>query len=137
MKAVVMAGGEGARLRPLTVGRPKPLVPIVNKSVMGHMLDLLRSHGITDIVVTLRFMASSIQDYFDDGSSQGVKLSYCVEESPLGTAGSVKNACGLLGDDEPILVVSGDSLTDFDLKCDYPISQGSGRFGDDDADARP
>ena len=110
-----MAGGEGSRLRPLTVGRPKPLVPIVNKSVMAHMLDLLRSHGITDVVVTLRFMASSIQDYFDDGSSLGLKISYCVEETPLGTAGSVKNACGLLGGDEPILVISGDALTDFDL----------------------
>ena len=68
MKAVVMAGGEGSRLRPLTVARPKPLVPIVNKPVMGHILDLLRYHGITDVVVTLRFMASAIQDTFDDGS---------------------------------------------------------------------
>lgn len=112
-----MAGGEGSRLRPLTVGRPKPLVPIVNKSVMGHMLDQLRSHGITDVVVTLRFMASSIQDYFDDGSSLGLKISYCVEETPLGTAGSVKNACGQLKDNEPILVISGDALTDFDLNA--------------------
>ena len=116
MKAVVMAGGEGSRLRPLTVGRPKPLVPIVNKAVMGHILDLLRSHGFTDIVVTLRFMASSIQDYFDDGSSYGVKLTYVIEESPLGTAGSVKNASYLL-DDEPVLIISGDALTDFDLQA--------------------
>ena len=117
MKAVVMAGGEGSRLRPLTVARPKPLVPIVNKTVMGHILDLLKNHGITDIVVTLRFMASAIQDMFDDGSSQGLNLSYVVEEMPLGTAGSVKNAADLLTGDEPILIISGDSLTDFDLEA--------------------
>lgn len=110
-----MAGGEGSRLRPLTVGRPKPMVPIVNKAVMGHILDLLRSHGITDIIVTLRYMAGSIQDYFDDGSSYGVKLTYVVEETPLGTAGSVKNAAHLLND-APFLIISGDAMTDFDLK---------------------
>lgn len=115
MKAVVMAGGEGSRLRPLTVARPKPLVPIVNKTVMGHILDLLKSHEMTDIVVTLRFMASAIQDHFDDGSSLGVTLNYVVEESPLGTAGSVKNAADLLEGDDPILIISGDALTDFDL----------------------
>jgi mannose-1-phosphate guanylyltransferase/phosphomannomutase len=115
VKAVVMAGGEGSRLRPLTVGRPKPMVPIVNKAVMGHILDLLRSHGITDIIVTLRYMAGSIQDYFDDGSSYGVKLTYVVEETPLGTAGSVKNAAHLLSD-APFLIISGDAMTDFDLK---------------------
>lgn len=112
-----MAGGEGSRLRPLTIGRPKPLVPIVNKSVMGHMLDLLRSHGITDVVATLRFMATSIQDYFDDGSSYNVNLTYCIEESPLGTAGSVRNAADILRGGEPILIVSGDALTDFDLQA--------------------
>ncbi len=115
MKAVVMAGGEGARLRPLTVARPKPLVPIVNKSVMGHILDLLRHHGFTDVVVTLRFMASAIEDSFYDGGGYGLNIQYVVEESPLGTAGSVKNAAALLDDDEPFLVISGDALTDFDL----------------------
>ena len=115
MKAVVMAGGEGSRLRPLTVGRPKPMVPIVNKAVIGHILDLLKSHGITEVVITLRYMASAIQDFLDDGENYGVKLTYSVEETPLGTAGSVKNAAHLLDDDEPFLVISGDALTDFDL----------------------
>jgi mannose-1-phosphate guanylyltransferase/phosphomannomutase len=91
------------------------MVPIVNKAVMGHILDLLRSHGITEIIVTLRYMASSIEDYFDDGSSYGVKLKYVVEEGPLGTAGSVKNAAQHLSD-ESFLIISGDALTDFDLK---------------------
>ena len=91
------------------------MVPIGNKAVIGHILDLLKSHGITDIVITLRYMASSIQDFLDDGSAYGVNLTYAVEETPLGTAGSVKNAAELLGTDEPFLVISGDALTDFDL----------------------
>ncbi len=114
MKAVLMAGGEGSRLRPLTVGRPKPSVPIVNKPVMGHILDLLKQHGITDVIVTLRFMAAAIQDLFEDGKNIGMNLTYVVEENPLGTAGSVKNAAALL--DDTFLVISGDSMTDFDLR---------------------
>jgi mannose-1-phosphate guanylyltransferase/phosphomannomutase len=114
MKAVVMAGGEGSRLRPLTINRPKPMVPIVNKPVMEHVLDLLRRHGILDVVVTVQYLASVIQDYFGDGSSHGMNISYSVEETPLGTAGSVKLAEELLRDDT-FIVISGDALTDFDL----------------------
>ncbi len=114
MKAVVMAGGEGSRLRPLTVGRPKPMVPIVNKTVLGHIFDLLRHHGITEVIVTLRYMASAIQDFFDDGSAIGMNITYSVEEAPLGTAGSVKNAAKYL--DDTFVVISGDALTDFNLE---------------------
>lgn len=114
MKAVIMAGGEGSRLRPLTIGRPKPLVPVVNKAVMGHVLDLLKSHGFTEIIVTVRFMAAAIQDFFEDGRSLGLQLTYAVEEMPLGTAGSVKNAAPYL-DDDTFLVISGDAITDIDL----------------------
>ena len=113
MKAVLMAGGEGSRLRPLTIMRPKPMVQIVNKPVMEHVLDLLKRHGITEVVVTLQYLASVIQDYFGDGSSLGMKIHYSIEETPLGTAGSVKQAEHLL--DEPFIVISGDALTDFDL----------------------
>ena len=113
MKAVVMAGGEGSRLRPLTIGRPKPMVPIVNVPVMEHILSLLRRHGVTEVVVTLQYLANVIQEYFGDGSDFGMRIHYTVEETPLGTAGSVKNAEELL--DEPFLVISGDALTDFDL----------------------
>ena len=113
MKAVLMAGGEGSRLRPLTIARPKPMVPIVNKYVMAHILDLLRQHNITDIVVTLRYMAAAIQDYFEDGSNFGVNITYVVEENPLGTAGSVRNAASLV--DDTFLVISGDAFTDFNL----------------------
>ncbi len=123
MKAVVMAGGEGSRLRPLTVGRPKPMVPLVNRPVLGHILDLLKHHGITEVIITLQYMPTAIQDYFGDGSSLGMKITYTVEESPLGTAGSVKNAASLL--DETFLVISGDALTDFNLRTiiDYHCAQ--------------
>jgi mannose-1-phosphate guanylyltransferase/phosphomannomutase len=113
MKAVVMAGGEGSRLRPLTVTRPKPMVPIVGRPVMEHILNLLKTHGITDVVVTVQYMASAIEDYFGDGAQFGMNIAYSREEVPLGTAGSVKNAEDLL--DEPFLVISGDALTDFNL----------------------
>ncbi len=113
MKAVVMAGGEGSRLRPLTSGMPKPLVPVVGKPVMEHILRLLRQHGITEVVVTLQYLGSSIRDYFGDGSDFGVDIIYVIEDAPLGTAGSVKNAQSYL--DEPFVVISGDALTDIDL----------------------
>jgi mannose-1-phosphate guanylyltransferase / phosphomannomutase len=113
MKAVVMAGGEGSRLRPLTSGLPKPLVPVVGKPIMEHILRLLREHGIQDVIVTLQYLGSAIRDYFGDGSDFGVDITYVVEDSPLGTAGSVKNAQSHLG--EPFIVISGDALTDIDL----------------------
>jgi mannose-1-phosphate guanylyltransferase/phosphomannomutase len=114
VKAVVMAGGEGSRLRPLTIGRPKPMVPIVNKAVIHHIFDLLKHHGITEVIVTLRYMASAIEDFFGDGSSLGMQITYVIEEAPLGTAGSVKNAAQYL--DDTFIVISGDALTDFNLQ---------------------
>jgi mannose-1-phosphate guanylyltransferase / phosphomannomutase len=113
VKAVVMAGGEGTRLRPLTSNQPKPMVPIVGKPCMEHILELLRRHNLTDVVVTLAFMPQAIRSYFGDGESLGMDITYSVEESPLGTAGSVKQAMG--EDDESILVISGDALCDIDL----------------------
>ena len=116
MKAVVMAGGEGSRLRPLTSRRPKPLAPIVNKPVMEHILDLLRRHGITEVVATLHYLADEIESYFGDGSAFGVSLKYVVEDTPLGTAGAVKLAQDMLRDDS-FLIISGDALTDLDLSA--------------------
>ena len=92
MKAVVMAGGEGSRLRPLTAGLPKPLVPICNRPIMEHILVLLKRHGIEDVIATVHYLAEEIQNHFADGADFGVRMSYSVEESPLGTAGSVKLA---------------------------------------------
>ncbi|MEP6757467.1 MAG: mannose-1-phosphate guanyltransferase [Chthonomonadales bacterium] len=114
MKAVVMAGGEGTRLRPLTSNRPKPLSPVLNRPIMEHIILLLKKHGITEIVVTLHYLADEIEGYFGDGSDLGVKLFYSVEDTPLGTAGSVKQAEELLKD-EAFVIVSGDALTDIDL----------------------
>ncbi|HBT46868.1 MAG TPA: nucleotidyltransferase [Peptococcaceae bacterium] len=114
MKAIIMAGGEGSRLRPLTCRRPKPLVPVANRPVMEYCLDLLREQGFTEIGVTLQYLPALIQEYFGDGSDFGVHLHYFVETTPLGTAGSVKNASPFL--DQTFVVVSGDALTDFDLR---------------------
>src|SRR2546428_4765168 len=80
---------------------------------MEHILTLLRKHGITEVVVTLQYLGSSIRDYFGDGSDFGMEITYVVEDAPLGTAGSVKNAQAYL--DEPFIVISGDALTDIDL----------------------
>lgn len=113
MQVIIMAGGEGSRLRPLTCGRPKPLVPVLNKPVMEHAINLLKKHGLTDIGVTLQYLPDEIKDYFGDGSEFGVSLKYFIEETPLGTAGSVKNAEDFLK--ETFMVISGDALTDFNL----------------------
>src|SRR5918999_989352 len=114
MKAVIMAGGQGTRLRPLTSNQPKPMIPIVNVPCMEHTVRLLKEHSVTDIVVTLQFMPEEIQDYFGDGSDWGVSMSYSIEDVPAGTAGSVKLAEEHL-EGERVLVISGDALTDGDL----------------------
>lgn len=116
MKAVIMAGGEGTRLRPLTSQRPKPMVPIVNQPVMEHILGLVKHHGIDEVVATLAFMPQVIEDYFGSGEEWGMSLRYAMEDVPLGTAGSVKNAQDLIGDDS-FVVISGDALTDIDLSA--------------------
>src|SRR3954454_5596844 len=113
MKAVIMAGGEGSRLRPLTSNQPKPMMPLVNLPMMEHIIGLLKRHGFDEIVVTLAFMPNAIRTYFGDGSELGVRMVYATEQEPLGTAGSVRNAMAEL--DERFLVISGDVLTDIDL----------------------
>ncbi len=113
MKAVIMAGGEGTRLRPLTSNVPKPMLPVANVPMMEHVVNLLRLHGITDIVVTVAYLANSVRNYFGDGSEFGVRMVYATEETPLGTAGSVRNAMDELN--ERFVVISGDVLTDVDL----------------------
>ncbi len=113
MKAVILAGGEGTRLRPLTINRPKPMVAMVDRQALHHIIELLKLHGITDIVITVQYLANAIQDYYSDGSNYGVNITYAIEGTPLGTAGSVKNAEHLL--QEPFLLISGDALTDINL----------------------
>jgi mannose-1-phosphate guanylyltransferase/phosphomannomutase len=115
MKAVVMAGGEGTRLRPLTSNQPKPMVPIVGKPCMEHILELLREHELNEVIVTVAFLPQAIRGYFGDGETLGMQIGYSVEDSPLGTAGSVRAAAKQL--DDTFLVISGDALCDVDLSA--------------------
>ncbi|MEM9543573.1 MAG: mannose-1-phosphate guanyltransferase [Cyanobacteria bacterium P01_E01_bin.42] len=116
MRAVLMAGGSGTRLRPLTCDLPKPMVPILNRPIAEHIVNLLKRHDITEVIATLHYLPDVMRDYFQDGHDFGVQMTYAVEEEqPLGTAGCVKNIAELLND--TFLVISGDSITDFDLKA--------------------
>ena len=115
MKAVVMAGGEGSRLRPITANRPKPLAPVANRPIMEHILLLLKEQGIEQVVATVYYLADAIEGYFGDGEAWGIPIHYSLEDTPLGTAGSVKQAEEHLRDGTFVLM-SGDALTDIDLQ---------------------
>lgn len=117
MKAVIMAGGFGTRMRPLTCNIPKPMVPVANKPIMAHIVDLLRKHGFPDILSILYYQPEVIEGYFRDGTEFSVKMRYIGAEEDLGTAGSVKNAQIQMPQffDETFIIISGDVLTDFDL----------------------
>jgi mannose-1-phosphate guanylyltransferase/phosphomannomutase len=114
MKAVVMAGGFGSRIQPLTNSRPKPMLPIINRPMMEHTMMMLKSIGITEFIVLLYFKPDIIQDYFKDGSDFGIKISYVIPDDDYGTAGAVKLAQKLIGD-ENFIIISGDLVTDFDF----------------------
>jgi len=124
MKAVILAGGEGTRLRPLTSNQAKPMMPLVNKPMMEHIVGLLAQHGFDDVVVTVAYLANQIRTYFGDGSDFGVRMRYATDEEPLGTAGSVRNAAAEL--DDTFLVISGDVLTDLDLTSFVKAHRDSG-----------
>ena len=115
MQAVVLAGGKGTRLYPLTTNTPKPMVKLFNKPVLEHTIELLKRHNINDIIITLAYRAEQIIDYFGSGSKWGVNLQYSLEEAPQGTAGGLRRIQPLLGD--TFIVVSGDAVTDFDLRA--------------------
>ncbi|WAM31665.1 sugar phosphate nucleotidyltransferase [Caldicellulosiruptor naganoensis] len=115
MKGIIMAGGAGTRLRPLTVSLPKPMIPFFGRPVMEYAVKLLKRHGIYEIGTTLQYHPDKIMNYFEDGSKFGVKMQHFVEDRPLGTAGSVKNAKSFL--DETFVVLSGDGITNADLSA--------------------
>lgn len=125
MKAIIMAGGEGSRLRPLTCDCPKPMMRLMDRPVMQYALELLRAHGIKQIAATLGYLPDAIIDYFGDGSAFDVSLHYYVEEMPLGTAGGVKRAHDFL--DETFIVLSGDGITDLNIAAalDFHRRKGS------------
>jgi len=114
MKACIMCGGAGTRLRPLTFERPKPSIPLLNKPSVGHLVDHLSANGFNDIVITLGYLGRNIEQYLEDGAKFGVEIHYIRERKKLGTAGSVKNAENAL-DGGPFLVVGGDHVMDFNL----------------------
>ncbi|MBI4217942.1 MAG: NDP-sugar synthase, partial [Elusimicrobia bacterium] len=113
MKSVIMAGGFGTRLRPLTCNLPKPVVPMANRPMMEHIVDLLVSHRISESLSMLYFSPEEIQNHFQDGKKFGMKMKYLIPPSDLGTAGCVKFAEKELT--ETFIVMSGDVLTDFNL----------------------
>ncbi len=115
MQALILAGGKGTRLRPLTVYTPKPIVPICNRPFLLYQIDTLRRAGITDITLSLSYQPDKIEQLLGDGSAHGVKLKYTVEPQPMGTAGAYKFAEDLIR--EPTVVFNGDILTDLDLKA--------------------
>lgn len=127
MKAVILAGGEGTRLRPLTLERSKPMVPLFGRPVLEHILLLLRKNGFDQVAITLGYLPQGVRDYFGDGSEWGMKLRYYEEKTPLGTAGGVKQAEDFLGD-EDFLVISGDCVCDFDLQSAFQrhLTRGGG-----------
>ncbi|MEM1485637.1 sugar phosphate nucleotidyltransferase [Oscillospiraceae bacterium PP1C4] len=123
MKAVIMAGGQGSRLRPLTCSIPKPMARLCGRPIVEYILELLAENGVTESVLTLQYLPELVVSHFADGFA-GMKLSFCEEDIPLGTAGSVKNALGTVS--EPVLIISGDALCDFPLRQAMEEHQKSG-----------
>lgn len=115
MKAVVLAGGEATRLRPLTCNTPKMMVPVLNRPFLEHLAEYLKKHGVTDIILAVGRLPGQVHDYVGGGSKLGVSITYSTEDSPLGTAGAVKNAGRFL--DATFIVLNGDIYTDIDLSA--------------------
>jgi mannose-1-phosphate guanylyltransferase len=114
MKAIILAGGLGTRLRPLTNETPKPLLPVGGKPIVEHAINNFKKYGITDIILSIGYKADKIKDYFGDGNKFGVNISYCIEDEPLGTGGAIKKAAKDIH--ETYLAINGDNLADFNWK---------------------
>jgi len=115
MKAVIIAGGFGTRLQPLTYNTPKPIVPVANQPFIIQQIELLKTHGITEIILNLHYLSSDIKALLGDGKNFGIKIHYSIEAHPLGTAGAVKNAEEFFKDEALIVVLNGDVLTDINI----------------------
>ena len=124
MQAVILVGGEGTRLRPLTSTVPKPVVPLVDRPFIAYMLEWLAGHGVDEVILSCGFMASGVRNVLGDGSALGVRLRYVEEERPLGTGGAIKHAESLL--DERFFVLNGDVLTDIDLTAQLAQHEATG-----------
>src|SRR4051795_12513768 len=127
MQAVILVGGEGTRLRPLTATMPKPVVPLVDRPFIVYMLEWLRRHGVDDVIMPGGFLATSVRNVLGDGSHLGLRLRFVEEPEPLGTAGALKYAEDLL--DERFLMLNGDVLTDLDLTAQIAQHERTGAVG--------
>jgi mannose-1-phosphate guanylyltransferase len=127
MQAVILVGGEGTRLRPLTVTVPKPVLPLVDRPFLAHMLDWLRRHGVDDVIMSCGFLATSVRNVLGDGSQFGLRLRFVEEPEPRGTAGALKYAEDLL--DDRFLMLNGDVLTDIDLTAQIAQHDQTGAVG--------
>jgi mannose-1-phosphate guanylyltransferase len=124
MQALILAGGEGTRLRPLTSTVPKPVVPLVDRPFIAYMLDWLRGHGVDDVIMSCGFLAAGVRNVLGDGGGYGVRLRYVEEPEPLGTGGALKYAESLL--DKRFLMLNGDVLTDFDISSQLALHERRG-----------
>ena len=124
MQALILAGGEGTRLRPLTSTVPKPVVPLVDRPFIAYMLEWLRGHGVDDVIMSCGFLASGVRNVLGDGSAYGLRLRYVEEPEPLGTGGALKFAESLL--DERFLLLNGDVLTDLDVGAQLALHEAVG-----------
>src|SRR3954454_22270432 len=127
MQAVILVGGEGTRLRPLTSTVPKPVVPLVDRPFIAFMLEWLRRHGVDDVIMSCGFLATSVRNVLGDGSSYGLRLRFVEEPQPRGTGGALKYAEELL--DERFLMLNGDVLTDLDLSAQIAQHEATGATG--------
>lgn len=126
MKAVILVGGQGSRLRPLTVNRPKPLLPVGNVPFLSHVFTHLRRHGVDEVILAVQYLADRFRDFYGDGSAFGLRLTVVDEREPMGTAGAVKNVEQYLNPNEAVLVFNGDILTDLDITDMVRFHKGSG-----------
>ena len=127
MQAIVLVGGEGTRLRPLTLGTPKPMVPIMNVPFLARTLERLHDVGINDVILPAGYMPQAITDYFGDGSKMGMNITYVIEDEPLGTAGAIKNVEQHIKG--PFFVLNGDVLTSLDLHAMMEFHRQKGGLG--------
>ncbi len=115
MKAVILIGGKGTRLRPFTIDTPKPLLPVLNRPFLHYQFEILKAHGIKDVVLCTSYQSEAFRRSLGTGAAQGLRLKYVVERDPLGTGGALKNAQALLAPGEPFLVLNGDVLNTLDI----------------------
>ena len=116
MDAIILAGGEGSRLRPLTNDRPKPMVEVNGKPILLHQIEILKNHGIDHFVIACHYRWGAIKNFFGDGRNYGIRITYCVEEKPLGRGGAIKEAYRYVADTTaPVVATNGDNLFDVDV----------------------